>query len=95
MFDYDKMEYSIQGFFRAKGYGDGLDALEFAKKKHGDARRKASNLKYVCHPILIAYLCTLLRLEPEIVAIAYCTMFLKMHIRTSLLCRVVRAFRLV
>ncbi|MBR0134311.1 bifunctional (p)ppGpp synthetase/guanosine-3',5'-bis(diphosphate) 3'-pyrophosphohydrolase [Candidatus Saccharibacteria bacterium] len=70
MFDYDKMEYSIQGFFRAKGYGDGLDALEFAKKKHGDARRKASNLKYVCHPILIAYLCTLLRLEPEIVAIA-------------------------
>jgi hypothetical protein len=70
MFDYDRMEFGLMGYFRAHEYWAGLDALEFAKKQHLGKTRKVSNLKYICHPILVAYLCTLLGLEPEIVAIA-------------------------
>ena len=70
MFDYDRMEFALMGYFRAHEYWAGLDALEFAKKQHLGKTRKVSNLKYICHPILVAYLCTLLGLEPEIVAIA-------------------------
>lgn len=68
-FDYDRMEFALMGYFRAHEYWEGLDALEFAKKQHFGKTRKASDLKYVCHPILVAYLCTLLGLGPEVAAI--------------------------
>ncbi len=70
MSDYDRMEQRICGYFLAANYMDGLDALEYAKANHEGKTRKVSDLKFVCHPILVAYLCVLLRLEPEIVAIA-------------------------
>ncbi len=50
-FDYDRMEFALMGYFRAHEYWEGLDALEFAKKQHYGKTRKASDLKYVCHPI--------------------------------------------
>ncbi|MBR3256676.1 hypothetical protein IKG02_00055 [Candidatus Saccharibacteria bacterium] len=70
MFDYDRMLHIIVGYFRANKYWDGLDAISFAQEKHGDVTRKSSNLKYFCHPILVAYLAVLLNLEPEIIAVA-------------------------
>ena len=69
MFDYDRMENILVGYFRAHRYSPGLDALTFAKQQHLGKYRKKSGLKYVCHPILVAYLCTLLGLEPEIATI--------------------------
>ena len=70
MFDYDRMEHALEGYFRATGYMAGLDALEYAKTNHEGKTRKVSNIKFICHPILVAYLCILLGLEPEIVTIA-------------------------
>ncbi len=70
MFDYDRMEFALLGYFRAHEYWAGIDALSFAKKMHGETKRKSSELKYICHPMLVAYLASLLGLDPEIVAIA-------------------------
>lgn len=70
MFNYDRMLHVIVGYFRAHKYWEGLDAITYAERKHGDTLRKSSKLKFFCHPILVAYLAVLLNLEPEIVATA-------------------------
>lgn len=70
MFNYDRMISIIEGYFKAQKYWPGLNAISYARTKHGDTTRKSSNLKFFCHPILVAYLTTLLNLEPEITTIA-------------------------
>ena len=70
MFNYDRMIHVIVGYFRAHKYWEGLDSITFAQEKHGEAMRDNSELKYFCHPILVAYLGVLLNLEPEIISVA-------------------------
>ena len=64
------MIHVIVGYFRAHKYWEGLDSITFAQEKHGEAMRDNSELKYFCHPILVAYLGVLLNLEPEIISVA-------------------------
>lgn len=70
MFNYDRMVHVIVGYFRAEKYWAGLDAISFAQEKHGEQMRQSSDLKYVCHPILVAYFTVLMNLPPVYAAIA-------------------------